>query len=1040
MTGDADPFATAALRERVLATWRSSPVRLREDANAEEDSARDAYRDRLVVELAQNAVDAARRAGAPGRLDLLRADGALYAANPGAALDRAGVEALSHRRVSTKGAADIGRFGVGFSAVLAVTDEPSLHTASGGVGWSRSRTLDVLREVPEVTAELARRGAGVPVMRLPWTAQPDATVRRLLDAGAATVARLPFRDADAEDRAVELLETVDPLLLLFLDLIELTVDGIEPHRRMTATPGDEPDTVVLRSGAESSATWLRHRVQGDLPAELHSDRPVEERERASWTVTWAFPIADGLPRPHTGDHRLRAPQPLDDVVALPAVLCASVPVDSGRRHVVSSDVTTFVGRAAASAYAELLAALPPGPHLVDLLPSALPGGAFDLSLRDPLADALGRARLLASAADADVRLRGDEALVVDVGSASGDVTELLAPHVPRLVTPDHVAGGRRQAALVGLGARLLGTADVVDLLGAVDAEPAWWGDVLAALASAPDRESLRGLPLPLADGSAATDLRRVLLPGDAAVDAALAAAGLGLTRLHPDVVADRRAADLLRALGARDPEPAAVLDDPRVRGAVETALDDLADGDDPERVDALADAVLALLGRDPAAAADRDWLADLPLRDASGTHRAAGELLLPRHHGGVLVDVVDLPDGPFGVVADSVVERHGAPAVMAAGVLRTFATVTEQDVPVAPGGSEHYLDSGDEWLAHLADSLPEPASSPAPWVLDEVAAVRDLELVRADVAAWSAVLDELAGELRRVVLSPVVALHEGRRAQLTSYTAWWLRGHACVPAGDGTLHRPDRVAVAEAEWPLSELFPVATGLSAATADLTAQLGAIRRVPDLDADQVSVSLERLGRSGPALGASAVRDAYAALLHRAEEVGAEQPSVVCALAGTELVAVPAVDAVAVDAPDLLPLLGSLARVPVALDEAAALGELIGVDLASDAVIGRVVSEPAATVPVPTAVRTAAPSAPTTYLLHDVLLCEDAAGSPVRVGWRVAGGVLHVDRSDVEWNLSRAVATAVGDWSRRHVLFSAAVVGEQRADELSAEAELD
>ena len=65
-----DPFSTAALRSRVLDAWAASPARFREDANAEEDYALGGYRDRVVVELAQNAADAAARAGVPGRLRL----------------------------------------------------------------------------------------------------------------------------------------------------------------------------------------------------------------------------------------------------------------------------------------------------------------------------------------------------------------------------------------------------------------------------------------------------------------------------------------------------------------------------------------------------------------------------------------------------------------------------------------------------------------------------------------------------------------------------------------------------------------------------------------------------------------------------------------------------------------------------------------------------------------------------------------------------------------------------------------------------------
>ena len=68
----ADPFGSAALRRRVLDAWAASPARFREDANAEEELALGGYRDRLVVELAQNAADAAVRAGLDAMLAAAR--------------------------------------------------------------------------------------------------------------------------------------------------------------------------------------------------------------------------------------------------------------------------------------------------------------------------------------------------------------------------------------------------------------------------------------------------------------------------------------------------------------------------------------------------------------------------------------------------------------------------------------------------------------------------------------------------------------------------------------------------------------------------------------------------------------------------------------------------------------------------------------------------------------------------------------------------------------------------------------------------------
>src|SRR3954466_5844977 len=97
LSGVADPFDTAVIRRRVLTAWADSPARFREDPNAEEDLVRGGYRDRLLVELAQNAADAAVRAGVPGRLRLeltgTESGGAvLRAANTGTPLDAAGVQ------------------------------------------------------------------------------------------------------------------------------------------------------------------------------------------------------------------------------------------------------------------------------------------------------------------------------------------------------------------------------------------------------------------------------------------------------------------------------------------------------------------------------------------------------------------------------------------------------------------------------------------------------------------------------------------------------------------------------------------------------------------------------------------------------------------------------------------------------------------------------------------------------------------------------------------------------------------------------------
>src|SRR5699024_6213102 len=207
----ADPFDTAALRSAVLRGWRDSPTRRTEDTNAEADLRLGAYRDRLLVELAQNAADAAAAADMPGTLCVTLAEGELRIANTGAPLHRSGVTGLASLRASAKPEGSVGRFGVGFAAVLAVTDRPRIVSTTGGVEFSASRTRQVL-------------GIGtdeVPVLRLPW---PVAADEPAVSTGYETEVRLPLSSGvDSAELLRGLVAQVPDVLLALpaLDVIEV---------------------------------------------------------------------------------------------------------------------------------------------------------------------------------------------------------------------------------------------------------------------------------------------------------------------------------------------------------------------------------------------------------------------------------------------------------------------------------------------------------------------------------------------------------------------------------------------------------------------------------------------------------------------------------------------------------------------------------------------------------------------------------------------------------------------------------------------------
>lgn len=391
----ADPFGTARLRRGVLDAWATSPARFREDANAEEDLVLGGYRDRLVVELAQNAADAAARAGVPGRLRLTLRDGVLFAANTGAPLDAAGVESLATLRASAKretAETAIGRFGVGFAAVLAVTDEPAVVGRHGGVRWSlaeaRELSAETARHSPGLGDEIRRRDGHVPLLRLPFAA--EGTAPDPYD----TVVILPLRDTAAADLAERLLQAVDDALLLALPGLEEVV--IETEDVRTLSRRTEGALTVVEDSREGTTRWRTVSAHGPLAPELLADRPTEERLRPHWSVTWAVPVdSDGSPaRPRTSAV-VHAPTPSDEPLGVPALLIASFPLDTTRRHAAPGPLTDYLVERAADAYTELLAGWRPvSTGIIDLVPGPLGKGELDGALRQAILQRLPRTSFL----------------------------------------------------------------------------------------------------------------------------------------------------------------------------------------------------------------------------------------------------------------------------------------------------------------------------------------------------------------------------------------------------------------------------------------------------------------------------------------------------------------------------------------------------------------------------------------------------------------------------------------------------------------------
>lgn len=714
-----DPFGTARLRESVVASWRSSPTRFREDANSEEDLVLGGYRDRLLVELAQNASDAAK---ADGVLRVSLVGDELRVANTGEPLTRQGVEALASLRASAK-QDGVGRFGVGFAAVLTVSDAPRIVSATGAVGFDAARTRD----------ELGPEPAGrVPVLRLVWPTDespPD---------GFATEVRLPLRDGVDGGALLREFAAQAVDILLSLDGLARIEIGGDVWSREAAGWSDCWHAI---HGPAGTTHWLIVRDHGGLPA----DPALGTEARTQWTVSWALP-GDERHHPIPLDEGvLYAPTPTDERLSLPARLIATLPVEPSRRRVRPSPATDHVIAAAARLYPRLF------PHLDHLAcPAAVPLPRFPLSevddqLREGVLRELRTTRWLAPQYTHKTRLLAPfEARLLPV--PNHELAESVAAYIPGLAVAE-LAAPEYAAALAAVDVVRLGLSDVVDLMTGIDRPPTHWRAMYEALAKIVDndptqRDELGALPVPLADGRTVPGPRGTLI---ADVDLS----GMtGVHVVHPDAVHP-----LLERLGARRAGAAELL--ASMTAQVEHSLEDAESGLDPE---ALANTVLRLVSDAGVRPGDEPWLGALALRADDGDWRRADELALP---GSRFLSVL-ADDTPLGVLEQATADRWPPHVLAALGVLDSFTIVVDE----SPAGPDHDLADEVDWW----DDQPEPPN--------RIEAIRDLDLVADD--AWPTAIQLLASEpdTWRVMRTGYTAWWLARHATLAGAapTEWRLPG------------------------------------------------------------------------------------------------------------------------------------------------------------------------------------------------------------------------------------------------------------------------
>lgn len=338
--------AVGRLATDQLEGYRRQSRELVSHANREQ-SAVLGYRGRQVLELLQNADDAADDGSGEGKLLVAVSASRLVAANTGTPFSRRGLESLVISDCSPK-QLDRNRFigckGLGFRSVLTWTDRPVIISGHLRVAFAHdhaNRQVDVLAqessEVAEAVQEFqkAEGRPPAPLMRFPFVPEadnPDVLLAdRYIREGYTTVVVLPFVERTQENVASEVEEQLAHLstetILFCRHLTEVRIDaGEEKTWEILRQQLDDERMRVVVSDSQADQLWTVHRRQGMLAADPGSDDLAVDRDYETAVAVPEHPV-------RKDDRTLCVFFPTHDAAPLPVVLHATLELGDDRNRI-----------------------------------------------------------------------------------------------------------------------------------------------------------------------------------------------------------------------------------------------------------------------------------------------------------------------------------------------------------------------------------------------------------------------------------------------------------------------------------------------------------------------------------------------------------------------------------------------------------------------------------------------------------------------------------------------------------------------------------
>ena len=290
---------------KTLDSYSAQPNLIAEHANVERDTAHGGYQHRQLFELVQNSADALWVDSATqdvgndmpdrerGRVEVRLTNNRLYCADDGTPIHSDGVRALMFSHLSPKrGTSQIGTFGLGFKAVLGVSDSPEFFSRSGSFRFDRSRSRERVRAIEP-------NAVSYPVLRLPEPIDPavcseqDATLRELMG-WAVNIVRLPLMPGARDDLRDQMIAFPAEFLLFVAHVrrLALTDDADEVNRVLEL---ERIDYEYLLADGGATTQWRLFERTHMLSSDARADRrPGDDRDEVP--ISWAAPL-DRLGRP-----------------------------------------------------------------------------------------------------------------------------------------------------------------------------------------------------------------------------------------------------------------------------------------------------------------------------------------------------------------------------------------------------------------------------------------------------------------------------------------------------------------------------------------------------------------------------------------------------------------------------------------------------------------------------------------------------------------------------------------------------------------------